>query len=336
MGGVRVSLFAIALYVVAMALVACDASRSQPPMAPGALRPSEWAPAAGPSVAVPGGDALSRSARSLAASWMAPEVKREDLLYVSDVYTVTVYSYPGGKHVGTLHGFYAPLGECADRGGDVFIANGDMVWEYAHGGGRRIKTLSMPGYLAQACAVDPTTGDLAVTWYKGVSQGYVAVYQDARGTPALYRQEKMTFNFCGYDDVGNLFVDGAAPYRFAFAELPRKGDKLKTVMLDRSIGFAGPVQWDGRNVAVGDESTDTIYRFAISGSTGRLEGSTSLSGAQSLLGWSIAGRRVVGADDIPSTVRYWAYPAGGSPTKAVTKAVFHPFGVAISKGTPKS
>jgi hypothetical protein len=46
-----------------------------------------------------------------AKSWMLPEAKSEDLLYVSNVYTITVYSYPKGKLVGTLSNFYTQFPE---------------------------------------------------------------------------------------------------------------------------------------------------------------------------------------------------------------------------------
>jgi hypothetical protein len=49
-----------------------------------------------------------------ARSWMLPEAKNEALLYVSNVYTITVYSYPKGKLVGTLSDFEKPYGECVD------------------------------------------------------------------------------------------------------------------------------------------------------------------------------------------------------------------------------
>jgi hypothetical protein len=91
---------------------------------------------------------------------MLPVAKSEDLLYISNVYTVTVYSYPRGRHVGTLKGFYGPERECSDAAGDVFIADGNNVLEYAHGGTKPIESFSLAGYASQSCAVDPATGNL--------------------------------------------------------------------------------------------------------------------------------------------------------------------------------
>ncbi len=54
-------------------------------------------------------------------SWMLPEAKSEDLLYVSAYSDVLVYTYPGGKQVGDLKGFNSAAGECVDSKGNVFI-----------------------------------------------------------------------------------------------------------------------------------------------------------------------------------------------------------------------
>jgi len=70
-------------------------------------------------------------------SWMTPDAKLRELLYVSDdaTYDVYVFSYPQGKLVGTLTGFAAPGSLCSDAQGDVFIPNvlTSTIVEYAHG-----------------------------------------------------------------------------------------------------------------------------------------------------------------------------------------------------------
>lgn len=61
-----------------------------------------------------------------------------------------------------------------------------------------------------------------------------------------------------------------------------------------------------------------------------VRGTVDLGGAQTVYQWWIEGKTVVGSDDIPSTVRYWNYPAGGSAIKSITKDVFHPYGATVS------
>lgn len=232
--------------------------------------------------------------------------------------------------MGTLKNFYRPLGECADRAGDVFIANGNSFLEYAHGGKKPIATLNLSGYAASGCAFDPTTGNLATTWDSRY-QGEIAVYPDGKGTPTVYSNGGMFFIDCGYDNAGNLFADGTNPTEFAFAELPKGSGTMQTISLGQYIYHGAAVQWDGKYVAVGDGVTATIYQFTISGSSGTLHGTTSLGGTKGLYWWIIDRNKVIGADDLASTVWYWNYPAGGSPIKSITQGVGAPFDVTISK-----
>src|SRR5579863_884632 len=104
-------------------------------------------------------------AQNRAVSWMAPEAKNENLLYVSNVSSVTVYAYPSGTLVGTLAGLYKTHGECADAHGNVFITGTSQIIEFAHGATTPLKILKDPLYDPQGCSVDPLTGDLAVTNY---------------------------------------------------------------------------------------------------------------------------------------------------------------------------
>jgi hypothetical protein len=104
-------------------------------------------------------------------SWMLPDARGEDLMYVSGNDAVTVYTYPGDKLVGKLDGFRFASGQCVDKKQNVYITSiGDgRVYEYAHGGKRRIKTLVSPN--AFGCSIDPTTGNLAVTNLDGRGVG---------------------------------------------------------------------------------------------------------------------------------------------------------------------
>lgn len=269
-------------------------------------------------------------------SWMFREAGTDDLLYISNVTSVTVYSYPRGKHVGTLKGFYESAGECVDKAGDIYIATGDSEVEYRHGGTKRIKTLNMSGYVAVDCSVDPTTGNLAVTWNQSASStNYIAIYRHATGTPTLYGLSGDFVYYCGYDSSGNLFVDGQVGYgsqNVVFVELPGGAKKLKNITLNQGFQHVGAVQWDGKYIAVGDDVLQKIYRFAISGSTGTLQGTVNLGDAQYVYQWWIEGGKVIGPDGTQDTVWYWHYPAGGSPTKSIHRGLQAPYGAAVSRG----
>jgi hypothetical protein len=273
-------------------------------------------------------------------SWMAPDAGKKSLLYVSDYQNdaVYVFSFPAGELTGTLSGFAGPFGECTDTAGNVFIANAKPpeVLEYAHGGTSPIATIKDPGQYPYACSVDPTTGNLAVTneYSRNSSPGSVAIYKNARGKPQLYRDSNFYYMFfCGYDNAGNLFVDGqpAPSGGFAFAELPRGQAKLRDVSLNASIGFPGGVQWDGNYLAVGDQISSTIYRFAIAGKVGTEVGSTQLGGSKQIVQFWKQGAYVVGPDAIYFRVGIWKYPAGGSPVKFLSHSWGLPVAATVSK-----
>ncbi|HEY2477047.1 MAG TPA: hypothetical protein VGI19_19860 [Candidatus Cybelea sp.] len=270
-------------------------------------------------------------------SWMSPDAKRKTLLYISDEQNnaVYAYSYPKGKLEGTLTGFTFPEGLCADKNGDIFVANNDSsnVIEYAHGGSQPIATLDDTGYYPTGCSVDPTTGNLAVTntYNTSFTGGSVAVYAGAAGTPAQLTDTTLIYpRLSGYDPRGNLWVDGFnSSFSFTFSELPAGGSTFTTISLNQTFGFPGGVQWDGSHVAVDDADANTIYQFSISGSSGTETGSTVLGGARDVGQFWQHGKRVIGPDTLNADVGIWKYPAGGNAVKTIT-GLAQPFGATIS------
>lgn len=274
-------------------------------------------------------------------SWMDRAATSMSLLYVSDYNTGDVYvvSYPKGKLVGTLTGFDHPQGECVDASNDVWITNtnASQIVEYAHGGTTPIATLSDSGQYPVACSIDPTTGNLAATSIFSTKdgQGDVAVYAGAQGNPATYTAPLILYYyFCGYDNEGNLYVDGTVGgYHVPdqVAVLPSGGSKFYDVALDQSMYFPGDIKWDGKYVAIGDQSTALIYQFNIEGSDGLEVGSTPLSNSSDVVGYWIDGKKVIGADAGNNDVGYWKYPKGGKPTKIINRLPSSfPEGVAVS------
>jgi DNA-binding beta-propeller fold protein YncE len=294
------------------------------------------APAAG-GCSASNGVALQPPSSSVAAA--APAGKNGgELLYVSDVFNhlVYVYSYPHLVFKQTLAGVSDPFGECTDAHGNVFVVDtGNLdVLEYARGNATPKATLSDPGSVPLGCAVDPVTGDLAVTNREtNGGPGDVAIYRRGHTTPKK-RFTNASFNemvLCGYDPSGNLFVDGVtASERFVFGELPRGGKTLATVTLDERFASPGAVQWDGQYLAVGDESTGAIYRFSIDGQQGTTAGTTRLNGTNEIFQFSIRGSRVIGPNGGSGSVDIWKYPAGGTPVKGIS-GLREPVAVVISK-----
>jgi len=280
-----------------------------------------------------------------AGSWMAPDLAERDLLYLSDDGNgnVYVYSFPGAKLQGTLTGLSVPTGECADKAGDVWIVEegtNDIV-EYAHGGTVPIATLSDPGNAPEACAVDPTTGNLAVANPQTLSAGVgsVGVYAHAQGTPTLYTESQMKFVlFVTYDDRGNLYANGVdSSLGYRLAELGKNAGSLAPISFDQSISQATNIQWDGKYLAVGDgggivgTGSPVVYHVKIAHSTGTVVGETPLAGTTGVFQFSIQGNTFVGPNLGNEDVMLWKYPAGGNSTKAIG-GFSDPFGSAVSKG----
>ena len=272
-------------------------------------------------------------------SWMAPDAKTNDLLYISsysngDVY---VYSYPHARLTGTLTGFSSPAGECVDKSGDVFITSTSGILEYAHGGTTPIATLNDAG-LAEGCSVDPKSGNLAVTNYSATSssEGNVAIYKGAKGSPTYYTDSKIyNENFCGYDNAGNLFVDGYPrdSGEVKLSEIPSGKTFFRNIRLNQTITGAGGVQWDGKDLALGNntEGQGTIYQFAIDGEKGTEVGSTPLNGSGGAVQFWIEKANVIVPEPFTNDVGIWAYPAGGSAKKTITGGFDDPWGATVSE-----
>jgi hypothetical protein len=289
----------------------------------------------------------SGASSQFGTSWMAPQAKSEDLLYVSDDgnYKVYVYSYPGGQLVGTLDSAYgSPAGMCVDRKGDVFIAefNANEILEFAHGGSTPIAELHDSGQ-PLGCSVDRKSGDLAVSNEYGPSGGYgnVEIYAQAQGTPQTYYtnpSEMSGIQLCGYDDKGNLFVDGTNRYnQFRFAELT-KGKQFVYMSLSQNINTPGGVLWDGQYVTLGDEGANpaVIYQLSITGSAASVAGTTTLDSTSRVRTYWIPelhsdktqGTQVI-APSIFGTIGFYDYPSGGSPTMTISQN--QPYAAVVSK-----
>jgi hypothetical protein len=254
-----------------------------------------------------------------------------------------VYSYPGGKLVGTLTGFAAPYGQCTDKSGNVFIAQFDasVVTEYAHGGTNPIKTLDTPGVYPVGCSIDPRTGNLAVANF--ISDNYpggILVYAHATGTPKEYSAPGMYYYFPpAYDDRGNLFVEVEGPSSggTTVVELQRGSGTFKSLYLNVTIHFPGGVQWDGKHVDLVDQSFSAsagsgIYQVKIKGKFGTMTSQFALPGS---CGFSdvvqpwVQGSKIVGPDTYCGTVGIDSFP-GGENRQYLTNTQY-PIGATVSE-----
>lgn len=277
--------------------------------------------AGGSSTPMPSSASANAAEGGLRASWMAPDATyRSKLLYLSsqlgDVY---VYSYPKLKPEGQLTGFSEPGGLCSDKNGNVFVVDSRAaeIFEFAHGGKTPIATLSDPNQFPSGCAVDPLSGNLAVT-----NISTVAIYAKAQGSPTIYKPAKIqSASFCGYDNQGNLFVDGmrtviapsgAKQLKAEFSELPYDAKAFENIVLDQLIHLPAGIQWDGKYFAVADSvylgrGEAAIDRVALSGTTGKVVQTWVMIGAVGAVQFWKQGDQIVVPQQSTSPVGIWTY-----------------------------
>lgn len=297
-----------------------------------------------------------RSHAPMGRSWISPAAKNNDLLYVSDLIAqvVDIYTYKDHALVGTITGFFNPEGLCSDAAGNVYVTNDTsegvhQITEYAHGSTTALRTINDPDGRANGCSVDPKTGDLAVADFWGPSEGIgnVAVWHNATGTPVSYSNPNIWYYYyCGYDNKGNLFVDGETQGSvFGLGEVKRGGSKLGFINVNETIYLPGGVQWDGKYLAVGDQVavkrnfTSTIYQFAIKGSTGTEVSAMVLTSSSYVTQFFIPfvdaskkhkqGTLLIGPNQNGASTMIWDYPAGGDPIQTISGETA-PIGVTVS------
>lgn len=264
------------------------------------------------------------------------ETSSQDLLYISgEDGSVYVYSYPQRKFISTLANLNAgAFGECTDSSGDVFITTASQsfvgtIFEYAHGGTSPVQALSDPG-LPNGCAIDPTSGNLAVANIYDPTNPYgekgdVAIYPGAQGNPSMYyanNAELADFFFCGYDGAGNLFVTAQDAYNAGdslLLRLPVASNTFQLIGLNTKLHGQSSVQRDGQNLTVSSSVRGkplTLYRLEISGSSGVVVRTTNLASSKNIYNGQVLvhGRTAMALGPYKrgyQSAFFWAYPKGG-------------------------
>jgi len=298
-----------------------------------------------------GGTALPQAPATSAhvignGSWMLPEASSEDLLYVTNYSDVLVYSYPQGKLVGTLRGFYSAAGECVDSKGDVFITNFKpvTVYEYAHGGTKRIASFPTKKAGTVGCAIDPTTGDLAISG----DTSYLEIYKRGAHKPIVLQDKRMWFGgFCTYDDNGDLFFFGLKDPQGhnRLSELPARSTKFAGIRIPwRILDGEDSIQWDGRYLTAlayvpfrARRKNPEIIRFKVNGVHLTRVGETLLKKPAAIIVQYYVDKGTVVVPSLPlkvgpsATVLLYDYPAGGKPYLTLTKRISDPRGVVVSR-----
>lgn len=276
------------------------------------------------------GTGLSAGYGKAAPSRTSPNFHIEnDLLYVSDPATGDIYvqTYPRNKYVEALTGFYPAPGMCSDNKGNVWVANptyANLV-KFVHGGKKIVATLNDPGQYPVGCAINGNTGELAAVNGTTASggAGSVSIYAKARGVPTVIPAFQHSA-YDGYDNNGNLFVDGSDGSESELGEVV-KGQNVVTqlTLKGATLRTPGDMQYALGSLAVGDQglnSTDSgIYRVRVSGSTAQVVGIVDLKNSDRIGPFVILGKRhrIICGDTTNGQVLVYDYPAGGQAIMAL-------------------
>jgi hypothetical protein len=257
-------------------------------------------------------------------SWMLPEAKGEALIYaVGGCGGTCVLSYPKGKLVGELPDVDGG-GACTEDNGNVFISEQTEVAEFAHGGSSPIATFQTPSAPPVGCSVDRNTGTLAV-----VNNGSVTLFPVGSQTPATYNT-LLNAQYCGYDDAGNLFVNGFDGQSIGLSELPNGSQTFEKLTIDQSVGIPGQMQWDGEYLTYESQSGSqpTIAQLSVAGSDASVVSQTVLKRVPDALALSWIYRGTVVAPysrqgPHRTSVGIWKYPKGSSMKRVTNFGSFH-------------
>jgi hypothetical protein len=275
------------------------------------------------------------------SSMRARQPTSQALLYVSSIYgyyEVNVYTLPQGDLVGPLNITYEPQAMCADDAGDVFIPeasfNTGMVAEYAHGATDPMRVYQDPDG-PYACAIDPTTRNLAVANQKGT----ISIF-DGRSnspTPKVYSNSAVeSFFFTSYDSNGDLYVTAFAfGSAYRLYELRKGTSTLKQVKVPFQICCPEWIQWDGAYLAIEvpkfKGAGPIVYRLSVSDYKATIAGRLVLDGGNNGTAQSwIDGKTLVHPDDNNEELSLFNYPEGGKAWESFRSVAADVFGVTVS------
>jgi hypothetical protein len=290
----------------------------------------------------------------------SPQTKTTDLLYVAASLpsgnTVVMATYPQNQIVGKITKFQGePYALCIGKAGDVFVtqiggeAVGGYIYGYHHGSLDPFVRLNDPG-TPYGCSVDPTNGNLAVANYLAPglhhNAGDVVIYTKAHGAPKSYHAKGIgSILSCSYDSHGDLVADGGVTSASGAGVflLRHGGRRLDFVPLDKPVDKLGPIQWDGKDFALGYSGPHGLYRITVSSGKATVVRSLRLkyaTGYNLYEQFWVQGSTVIAIEGLKygtggDTLGFWKYPEGGKPTKYLKGFDGNVFmtGVAVSLAT---
>lgn len=253
---------------------------------------------------------------------MTPTGAKQPLIYISTAGSPMVYVYTYQGHLFGQLNVGEPQGECVDKEGSVWITDtsSSRLVKYFHGATEPIATLQDSGEQPVGCAVNPTSGDLAVAnicTNPQCTNGDIVIYKHAKGNPISYTGPTIdNYYECAYGLNGSLLVDGKndadkpSKHEIRFEELLAKSDALRSLEVDQSLKADQNIQWTNGKYAVEGfpNHQSVIYRMQIVGRQLRMKGVTNLEGG-SPIDFFVNGDQVVTLS-VASILSFLNYPSG--------------------------
>ncbi len=257
---------------------------------------------------------------------------------------VYLFDYNTGAAMGSLapppEGWLEPQGACTDKSGNFYFANtavSGTVDKYSHSG-TYIATIADPGQFPVACAVDRSTGNLAVSNIIDTSggPGSISIYNGGVRQNTYYPSNMSRVYFIGYEaGTGTLWLSGSNSTVGFQADTFSNG-KFHIVPVS-GILFPGTTQWSAKTktMVLGDQDTFSAPTFYQVDDSGNIVGSTvtqceSPSNFCDIIQAVIKGPSIVGPDAVLIQVNRFAFPAGGSPILQYSAPYVSPGGGAVS------
>jgi hypothetical protein len=229
--------------------------------------------------------------------------------------TLLEFDYPKGESpIGSISGYGGS--ECTTGARTFWVVESDQVLEFKAGGKKPIATRTVTAGEPASCAVDFTTGDLALTI---LPNGDVVIFKLGSKSGTILNSGLIEAYFDGYDANGNLFVDGFnSSDAVELVELPKGSSKFQKITTSNAVQFPGSVQWEGKYLTVLDQLANAIYQYTVSGTRATLKGTVLLSGSSDCAQTWISRPYFYCADAGNNDVAVYKYPAGGSRIATLT------------------